>query len=274
MSRNGAEGDEMAFLSRPTPEDADLAEFARSLRATLVSAPPVGQAATIVPRLAEEARIAYAQGPPKPERAERRSGPRLKTVGQLALGFCLVPLVTAGLAAAGVKLPEPAQSAFESVGIDLPNQEPGSPSEAPSAPPPAAAPSTDAPASTPATKPKAAGPKPGRGRGKAKAKGKGKAQGQPGQGQAQAPGQSGAAGSNGNGNSGNGNGNGGSASPGKSGSAPGHNKTGGSAGSGGSTGNGVAVGQTGATPPGHANKPASPGNSVNAPGKVKVEVLP
>ncbi len=229
MSRNGADGDEMAFLNRPSPEDADLAEFAPSLRATLVSAPPAGEAAAIVPRLAREARVAHAQGPSRADRAQPSGDSRLKRVGQLALGFCLVPLVAAGLAAAGVKLPESAQSAFESVGIDLPNQnEPAS--EVPSTSPAPAAPAGNASG----VKPGKAKPKPTKGRGKAK-----------------------------------GNGNGGSGSPGNSGSAPGHNKAGGSTGSGGSSGNGKAVGTTGSTPPGQAKKSASPGISANAPAKNK-----
>jgi len=248
----------MAFLNRPSPEDADLAEFARSLRATLVSAPPAGQAAAIVSRLAREARVAHAQGPSRADRAQSSGDSRLKRVGQLALGFCLVPLVAAGLAAASVKLPEPAQSAFESVGIDLPNQEEPA-SEVPSTSPAPAAPAGGAPGAAPGVKPGKAKPKPEqkptKGRGKAKGKGQ--------QGRAQAPGQSGSAGSNGNGNS---NGNGGSGSPGNSGSAPGRTKAGGSTNS---SGSGGAVGKTGGSPPGQANRPVSPGNSAAAPGKSK-----
>ena len=250
----------MAFLNRPSPEDADLAEFADSLRATLVAAPPAGQVAAIVPRLAEEARIARAERPSTARPAESHSGSRLKTIGQLALGFCLVPLVAAGLATAGVKLPEPAQSAFESVGIDLPNQK-ADPEPAPDPPTAPVPPSGETPAA-PAAKSGGAGSKPGKGRGKAKGQAKAKGQQPP----AQAPGQSGTAGSNGNGN---GNSNGSSASPGNSGNAPGHNKTGGSASPGVGNGNGQAVGQTEAVPPGQANKPESPGNSADAPGKTK-----
>lgn len=249
MSGNGAEMDEMAFLTRPTPEDADLAAFAHSLRASLVTVRPAGQAAAIVPRLAEEARIAHAQPPAEERGSASRFGPRIKTVGQLALGFCLVPLAAAGLATAGVHLPEPAQRAFESVGIELPNQDDGA-TEAPA--PPATTPSGVEPGSAPASKPAAprSESKKGKGKGKGKANARGKAQ---------SPGQSGPPGSNGNGN-------GGSGSPGNSGSAPGRGKTGGSPSSG---ANGNAVGKTGATPPGQTGKPASPGKSGSAPGKTK-----
>jgi hypothetical protein len=44
-------------------------------------------------------------------------------VARIAIAVAAIPALFAGLAVAGVKLPGPADSAFESVGIELPNQE-------------------------------------------------------------------------------------------------------------------------------------------------------
>jgi hypothetical protein len=61
---------------------------------------------------------------PQPEPIPWLSGIR-PPVGALAACAAVlgIPLLTGGLAAAGVKLPGPAAAAFESVGIELPNQE-------------------------------------------------------------------------------------------------------------------------------------------------------
>ncbi|HZA57899.1 MAG TPA: hypothetical protein VE523_01785, partial [Solirubrobacterales bacterium] len=47
---------------------------------------------------------------------------RLALVARIAVAVALLPLLTAGLAVAGVRLPDAAADAFDSVGVDLPNQ--------------------------------------------------------------------------------------------------------------------------------------------------------
>lgn len=132
----------MAFYRRMTPEreelilagnapagggDAEIAEFATALR-TLPEQPRAEVSAVIVSRLAEAARIGDAEAPahssngaaPTARRARPRR--RLALVARIAVAVALLPLLMAGLAFAGVELPDVADDAFESVGIDLPNQ--------------------------------------------------------------------------------------------------------------------------------------------------------
>src|SRR3954469_9240479 len=55
-------------------------------------------------------------------RTARRPRSRLALVARVGIAVALIPLVLAGLAFAGVTVPGAARSAFESVGITLPNQ--------------------------------------------------------------------------------------------------------------------------------------------------------
>ncbi|HEX2358696.1 MAG TPA: hypothetical protein VHH72_02640 [Solirubrobacterales bacterium] len=128
MSDRDAFEDEMGFLRRPE-RDPDLAEFAGAVQAALVPSQAPGSE-LIVPRLAEAAR-ATAPTVTAPA-AIRTPAPRrrLGLAVRIAFVVALLPLFSAGLAVAGVKLPGPAQSVFESVGIDLPNQA-DEPAEAP-----------------------------------------------------------------------------------------------------------------------------------------------
>lgn len=252
MSQNGAYDDEMGFLNRPNPEDGELAAFAQSLRATLVSSTPPGDRAAMAVRLAEQARIARAEQPAIPVTIPRRPR-RLRLAAQAAVAVVLVPLAGAGLAAAGVKLPGAAQSAFEKVGIELPNQ--AEPARDEPATDPAGQQGGEAPGGIDAAPAPTKPPSPGNRGADGQDKGRSKSQGKP----SNPAGQPSAV--NGNGNAtGNGNGNG------NSGQAPGQS---GSRGNAGGNGNGKAVGKTGATPPGQAKKPVSPGNSSSSNGKPK-----
>jgi hypothetical protein len=132
MSGRDAYEDEMAFLRRLNFEDDEIARFALALRASLPRAPASELTAAMIPRLAHVARAAGngasadatttdvipAAGPADTARPRRR----LALVGRIAIAVALLPLLTAGLAVAGVRLPDAAVSAFESVGVDLPNQ--------------------------------------------------------------------------------------------------------------------------------------------------------
>jgi hypothetical protein len=122
MSGNGAYPDEMDF-SQP-----EIASFSRAVRATLVREADPAASAVMVRRLADEARASATVAAERTERtstAPLRSGRRTRPRRRLALvavAVLALPLLTAGLAAAGVRLPDAADSAFETVGIELPNQ--------------------------------------------------------------------------------------------------------------------------------------------------------
>lgn len=104
-----------AYLQPPAPEVAE-----RHLRLMRAAAAPGGTIALDAP------------GATMPR---RRSRPRSLAL-RLALFVVSLPLLFAGLAAAGVNLPEPAQNVFEGLGIHLPNQDASSPSENTTPPPP------------------------------------------------------------------------------------------------------------------------------------------
>lgn len=240
MSRGGAYEDEMGFMRGD--DERELTAFAGTLRAALVPARAPG-AARIVPMLAEAARASAAEAA-RPARPRRR----LALAARVAFAVALLPLLSAGLAVAGVNLPSPAQSAFERVGIELPNQA-GSGESA----------SGDG----------AGASEDGRDAGDAKdepgepgSKGRENAAAKRGHGQD----KSNPAREQGRGVGAQGKGRG----LGKRGVAPGHSNPnrGGNGGQGGGTGagNGNAVGKTGAPPPGQANKPVTPGKSDSAPG--------
>lgn len=118
MSGDGASGGEME-----TRRDSFYDDFARAARTALVSAPDPERTATLVPMLAETARASTieAESAAVTARPARRRGIRL--AAQIAFAVALIPVLFAGLAVAGVKLPGPAQDAFESLGITLPNQD-------------------------------------------------------------------------------------------------------------------------------------------------------
>ncbi len=109
-------------------EFAEVAEFTQALRQTLPARPD--GASELARRLAETARMASPQGEiqtaPTPvlprARRFRLQAPRFAAIARVTAALALVPLVFAGLAVAGVSVPEPARDAFKAVGVDLPNQ--------------------------------------------------------------------------------------------------------------------------------------------------------
>jgi hypothetical protein len=111
-----------------TLELGELAAFVRAVGATVPTQPDPDLEARLVPRLATTAAGASSEAAQartaalrssRPERAPRR---RMALAGRAAIAVAAVPLLTAGLAVAGAKLPEAATTAFERVGINLPNQ--------------------------------------------------------------------------------------------------------------------------------------------------------
>ena len=67
-----------------------------------------------------ESRRRSARRPRPRARRFRLLLPRLVAVARVTAVVALVPLLFAGLAVAGVSLPEPARNAFEAVGVDSP----------------------------------------------------------------------------------------------------------------------------------------------------------
>jgi hypothetical protein len=107
----------------PEARIGESAAFLRMARTALLEQPPPEIEADLVRRLAETARLGAASRATRPARPFFRSRRRL--VAKLAVATALVPTVLAGLAFAGVTLPGAANSAFDSVGVNLPNQEDG-----------------------------------------------------------------------------------------------------------------------------------------------------
>ena len=75
-----------------------------------------------MPRLAEVARAATIEAETHPTRRAAAPRSRLALVARVGIAVALIPLVLTGLAFAGVTVPSPARSAFDAVGITLPNQ--------------------------------------------------------------------------------------------------------------------------------------------------------
>jgi hypothetical protein len=108
----------------------EVALFMSALRAALPAQPDPELGAILVPRLAQTARTATIEAETRRTRrfasttvgARRRPRSRLALAARVGITVALIPLVLAALAFAGVTLPPPARSAFESVGVNLPNQ--------------------------------------------------------------------------------------------------------------------------------------------------------
>jgi hypothetical protein len=98
----------------------EVALFTTALRAAVPTQPDPMLGASLVPRLAETARASTIEAETQATRRRPRS--RLALVARVGIAVALVPLVLAGLAFAGVTVPSPARSAFDSVGVTLPNQ--------------------------------------------------------------------------------------------------------------------------------------------------------
>ncbi len=101
----------------------DVALFESALRAAVPTRPDPRLGTALVPRLAEVARAATIEAETQTTR-RRTATPRSRfaLVARVGIAVALIPLVLAGLAVAGVTVPGPARSAFDSVGITLPNQ--------------------------------------------------------------------------------------------------------------------------------------------------------
>jgi hypothetical protein len=98
----------------------EVALFQSALRVAVPTQPDARLGRDLVPRLAQAARGSMVQA--ETRAARRRPHSRLALVARVGIAVALIPLVLAGLAFAGVKVPEAARSAFDSVGITLPNQ--------------------------------------------------------------------------------------------------------------------------------------------------------
>jgi hypothetical protein len=130
----------------PEARIGEAAVFLRMARTALREQPPPEIEADLVRRLAETARLRAASRARRPARPILRSRRRL--VAKLAVAMALVPAVLAGLAFAGVTLPRAANSAFDSVGVNLPNQEDGDDADGGAAP---AGPASEQPSSSKGT---------------------------------------------------------------------------------------------------------------------------
>src|ERR687897_1725358 len=107
-------------------ELVELASFVSLVRTTVPARlDPVAEV-PLIERLAETARLANDAAtadtaPMQPVRATAWR-PRLALAAKVAVAVALLPAATAGLAFAGVSLPQPAREAMERIGLDLPNQ--------------------------------------------------------------------------------------------------------------------------------------------------------
>jgi hypothetical protein len=140
--------EEMGFPGRIRDEDAerlligrvpeasrngdldDVAAFVTALRVAVPAQPSPETEISLVPRLGVAARsstaaAASAQTAPIAVPRARARRPRLAALGWAACAVLLVPAAMAGLAFAGVRLPEPALETFDRLGLTLPNQSEG-----------------------------------------------------------------------------------------------------------------------------------------------------
>jgi hypothetical protein len=131
FNRNSDDFTERLLADPPSVEpEAGVAEtvaFVRALPAAVPALPEPALEARIVPALAAAARSATLQASQEATTtmAARPSAgaPRWRLrVAALAAVVAAVPVLMAGLAYAGVDLPDPVDDAFEAVGVDLPNQ--------------------------------------------------------------------------------------------------------------------------------------------------------
>jgi hypothetical protein len=106
--------------------DYETESFVRAVRAAVVVQPEPALEHDLVRRLAEAARLSSAAEATRAEAGRRRAGPvfgsRRALIAKVAVAVALIPAALAGLAFAGVTLPDATRSAFESVGVELPNQ--------------------------------------------------------------------------------------------------------------------------------------------------------
>jgi hypothetical protein len=104
--------------------------FMDALRAAVPTPPDPRLGVALVPRLAATARASTVEAETRSMRpltattavASIRPRSRRALVARVAIAVAAIPLLFAGLAVAGVTVPSPARSAFDAVGITLPNQ--------------------------------------------------------------------------------------------------------------------------------------------------------
>ena len=118
MNGNGAYKGEMS----------EVVMFKKALQAAVPSRPNSRLGAELAPRLAQAARAStlerQGQGARRAaQRSQSKPGrARRAWVARVAIGVAVLPLLFSGLAFAGVTMPNPVRSAFDSVGVHLPNQ--------------------------------------------------------------------------------------------------------------------------------------------------------
>ena len=117
MNGNGAYRDEMN----------EVVLFEKALRAAIPSRPDPELGAELVPRLAQAARASTleieGQAARRGPSSSRGTGLRRRArIARVALIVAALPLLLAGLAFAGVRMPSPVRSVFNSAGVHLPNQ--------------------------------------------------------------------------------------------------------------------------------------------------------
>ena len=120
MNGNGAYADDMN----------ESLVFMDALRAAVPTPPDPRLGVALVPRLAATARASTIEPETRSMRprtattavASMRPRSRRALVARVAIAVAAIPLLFAGLAVAGVTVPSPARSAFDAVGITLPNQ--------------------------------------------------------------------------------------------------------------------------------------------------------
>jgi hypothetical protein len=143
VSAQSAFEEEMGFLGRVRDEDAErllagyaphggsaqldeVASFIDALRGAVPARPDPRDESFMVRQLAATARSASEAATVEtvPMAAVRRARrrPRMALLAKVAVPVALVPAALAGLAFAGVRLPEPARDALDIVGVELPNQ--------------------------------------------------------------------------------------------------------------------------------------------------------
>ena len=117
MSGNGAFEEEMN----------EIVLFETALRAAVPVEPDPRLGADLVPRLARTARgssldATATRVATAGSATQRRPRSRLALVARVGLAASMLVLLLAGLAVAGVTMPHSVRSAFDSVGVTLPNQ--------------------------------------------------------------------------------------------------------------------------------------------------------
>jgi hypothetical protein len=112
----------------------EISLFESALRAAVPVRPDPALGEDLVPRLARAARASTIEAETRASSGAAwrrgRAHSRRALVARVGIAVAMLPLVLAGLAFAGVSLPDPAQSAFDRAGISLPNQATGDSSAA------------------------------------------------------------------------------------------------------------------------------------------------